>query len=288
VGTSQSSSGPGAGVPMVPVWADNPTAEGAPSVVAAPADTGRNTSPVQGPPSESVEQPRSAVPVSPPGRFRGTRGSLGRFARMGDPRDLRRGMGHYVRSGYGGAAGAARRFGRTASTAGTLFAALSSFPAGRLAAPGEPLDRLALAGRSAQEVIDAVIEAVRPVDGTQDAEASRLAIRDALSDLLTRYPDADFLNLGAEQCVFVIERYAAVDVYRRFYLDVGQAICEKAPGATAALARLKEARDYIKETVAAAFRRQASEGRAIAPGRVEQVVREALRDALQVFEGYTE
>ena len=43
--------------------------------------------------------------------------------------------------------------------------------------------------------MNAVVEAVRPADGTQDAEASRTAIKDALSEVLTIFPDADLLNL---------------------------------------------------------------------------------------------
>ena len=47
--------------------------------------------------------------------------------------------------------------------------------------------------------MDAIVEAVRPADGTQDAEANRAAIKDALSELLTMFPDADLLNLTEDQ-----------------------------------------------------------------------------------------
>ncbi len=136
--------------------------------------------------------------------------------------------------------------------------------------------------------MDAVVEAVRPIDGTQDAEAARAAIKDALSELLTRFPEADLLNLDAEQRVFAIERYTALDVFRRFELDVGKAIVEKAPSAVTALSRLKQVRDYVKETVAASFRRLRDAGRAITSGRVSQVVQDALAETFHVFEGYAE
>jgi hypothetical protein len=228
------------------------------------------------------------VPIAPSGRFAGTRRNLSDYARTGDAGNMRRGLGHYVRSGYGGAATTTQRFGGTASTAGALHGALSSVAAGQPAAPGSPLDPALLAGRSAQEVMDAVIEAVRPIDGTQDAEAARAAIRDALSELLTRFPEADLLNLDPDQRSFVIERYSAIDVFKRFDLDVGQAIREKAPSATAALSRLKQVRDYIRETVAASFRKLRDAGRTVTAGRVSQIVRDALNDTFQVFEGYAE
>jgi hypothetical protein len=178
--------------------------------------------------------------------------------------------------------------GGTASTAGTLLSALSNVAAGRPAAAGSPLDPALLGGRSVREVMDAVVEAVRPIDGTQDAEAARAAVRDALSELLTRFPDADILNLSAEQRTLVIERYAALDVFRRFDLDVGRTIHENAPSAATALAHLKEVRDYVKEVVAASFRRLRDLGRAITSATVSDVVRAALRETFQVFQDYAE
>ena len=133
-----------------------------------------------------------------------------------------------------------------------------------------------------------MVEAVRPVDGTLDAEASRAAIFDGLSELLTRFPDADLLNLTPEQTAFAVERYTANDVFRRIELDVGKVVHEKAPSASAAVSRLKQVRDYVKETVAASFKTLRDAGRALTSRRVEQVVREAIRETFEVFEGFAE
>lgn len=87
---------------------------------------------------------------------------------------------------------------------------------------------------------------------------------------------------------YAIERFAATDVYRRFDLDLGKALRDKAPSAVTALSRLKQVKDYVKETVAAAFRRMRDAGRVVTAGRVNQIVRDALRDTFEVFEGYSE
>jgi hypothetical protein len=134
--------------------------------------------------------------------------------------------------------------------------------------------------------MDAVVEAVRPADGTQDAEAARAAIKDALSELLTMFPEADLLNLSEDQRGFAIEHFVAIDVYRRFQLDLGKTVQDKAPTATVALARLKEVKDYIKETVAAAFRKLRAAAIRLTTGRVNEFVRSALGKTIQVFEGY--
>ncbi|MBN8958644.1 MAG: hypothetical protein J0H17_19070 [Rhizobiales bacterium] len=282
MGTSQSSGGPGSGVPMVPSWTPD-----APASEQAEDDAGTDA-PDDAEPTAPQAAPPPPPSVAPPARFLGVRRALGDFARSGDGRDMRRGLGHYVRTGYGGSATATRRFGGTAATAGALGGALARVAAGEPAAPRSPLDPALLAGRNAQEVMDAVVEAVRPVDGTQDAEAERAAIRDALSELLTRFPEADLLNLDPEQRAFAIERFTAIDVFRRFELDVGKTIVEKAPSAVTALSRLKEVREYVKQNVAAAFRKLRDAGRSLTSGRISKVVQDALRETFEVFEGYAE
>jgi len=285
VGTSQSSGGPPSGVPMVPPWVPDPPPATPPADSDVLSTDGDAASDSAQPDASPAPLPTLA-PIAPQGRFTAARRSFSKFAHTGDDWAMRRGLGQYVRNGYGGSGTAVRRFGGTASTAGALYGALSAVASGQAAGPGSPLDPALLAGRSAQEVIDAVVEAVRPIDGTQDAETGRAAIRDALSELLTRYPDAALISLTEEQRAFAIERYVAIDVFRRFDLDLGKTIRDKALSAVIGLSRMREVKDYVKETVAAAFRRLRDAGRIITAGRVSAVVRAALSDTLQVFEGY--
>ncbi|HEX5701882.1 MAG TPA: Qat anti-phage system associated protein QatB [Pyrinomonadaceae bacterium] len=271
MGTSSSSGGPPSGVPMVPPWVPD-----------IPSDE----TPGAGLPQAPAPTPSPTPTIAPPNRFGGARRNLGDFARSGDANSLRRGVGSYVRSGYGGAGTAVRRFGGAVSTAGMLYDALALDAADQPVTAGTRIDPVLLRGKTAREVMDAVIEAVQPVDGTQDAEAGRAAIGDALSELLTRFPEADLLNLNDEERMFAVERYVAFDVFRRFDLDLGKTIRDKAPSAATALSRLKQVRDYIKETVAAAFRRLRQAATGVTSRRMEHLVRDALRAAFDVFEAY--
>lgn len=132
------------------------------------------------------------------------------------------------------------------------------------------------------------MEAVGPADGTQDTEASRKAIRGCLSDILERYPDANLLELSEEQRAFAVERYVALDVFQRYALDLGKTIQDKAPSPRAVLSRLKEVKEYIRETVSAAFRKLRGAGHNLSAGRIAQIVQGALLEAFQVFEHNTE
>jgi hypothetical protein len=178
--------------------------------------------------------------------------------------------------------------GGTIRNSETLFSAVSGIPGNPLQAPGALLDPAMLAGRSADDIMDAVTDAVRPVDGTQDSESSRAAIRDALSDTLEKYPDADLLNLTDQQKEHAVEVFVAADIYGRFNLDLGTHVIENAPSASAGLSRLKEIRDYIRETVAEAFRNLKSKGQSLSKSRVAAVVRDAIHETFEVFEGYTQ
>lgn len=285
MGTSQSSNGSPSGVPMVPPWVPD-----IPLPAAPPKGVTPDVSINDGEKQERLPRtdPKQPIPVAPTGRFRNARRSLSEYAHSGDRDSMRRAVGRYIRDGYGGRTTATRRFGGTTQTADALYSALSGGTTDPEAATGSQLDPVLIAGLSADAVMDAVVEAVRPVDGTQDTEAGRAAIKDALADVLTRFPDADLLNLEEQHRELAIERYVASDVFRRFDLDLGKTIREKAPSAVTGLGRLKEVREYIRETVAASFRKLRDTGQRLAARRIIQIVQNALSETFQVFEGYAE
>ena len=287
MGTSKSGTGPGPGVPLTPPWVPDPV----PSV---PPASGDGDGGVDGADDQNTldnNPPSPAAPsvpaeIAPPRRFGAARTNMGSFARSGSRDDMQRGLGHYVRKGYSGSRATAQRMGGTARSAGTLYGVLSSAAAGQPVTPGSPFDPALLAGRSANEIMDALVEAVRPVDGTQDAEASRDAIKAAMSELLDQHPDADLLNLSEEQRLFAIERYISRDVFNRIVLDIGKSIQDNAPSASAGLSRLKEISDYVRETVAGRFRSLRKAGEQLGARRVSQLVSQALQEAFSVFEDY--
>lgn len=270
MGTSQSSNGPGPAVPLVPPWADKVDS-------ADPADT-------DAPPAEDQLGNMEPVGLAPRGRFRDARRGLSRFVRTDDNGDLGRALGHYVRTGYGGGGMMTRRLSGTAATANRLNGVLQS---GR-GPDGNALRDAALAsGGDVNVVLDAIVDAASPTDGTQDRESSRRAVRDALTDLLMRFPEADLLALTEVQRNFVIERYAALGVYGRFCLDLQKTIIDKAPDPATGLRRLKQVREFISERVSAAFRSIRHRGGPTTTANVVRVTSQALHETLSVFEEYT-
>ena len=280
MGTSQSSKGPGADVPMVPPWVDDVPPD--PDEVPSPAPP-NDELPIYVDPSDdpATANPTTVSPLAPSGRFANARYNVGSFARTGNQGQLRRGVAQYVRQGYGGGATFSRRMAGTSRTAGRLDAVIRS---GSLPDGTSIQDEVLASGGDANRVMDAIVNAVRETDGTQDAEASRRSIREALSEVLARYPEADLAALTDTQREFVIERYAAMDVYSRFLLDMQSHVMEKAGDPGTGLARLRQIKSYIVESVSAGFRN--ARGAAPTTHSVTTLARAALAEAFRVFEEF--
>lgn len=300
MGTSASSRGPGSGpdIPIVPPWVDNPPpvqpVPQPPASIPAPAQPATSPSP-QAPPSPNPQappqpdihpQPQPQEPSEPsaPGRWRGVRTSLGKFGGGGDDRGrhLRRGLGHYSRSGMGGSGNAARRMGGSAKAASALHTALTAL------ANGEPLpqelgiDPQALAGLSPADFADALVDAIRPLDGTQDAEATRDSVARALSEMLDQ--NGDITSLTPQQVDQVTASTLGYDVALRIELDVGKAIIAKAPTKGEGLERLQEMKDYVREVVAAEYASERASVGTVGQAAVERISRNAIQQAFEVFE----
>ena len=277
MGTSQSSNGAPPNVPMVPPWADgnNPPPD--------PLDDNNSPSPN----SPEKDNPKNQE-TAPNGRFKGARTNLNKFASDGGREYLQRGLGHYVKTGYGGSKTATARLSRTVVTAGALYGALSygsSGTSGESSSSVPDINFEALRGASFEKITDTIIEAIRPIDGDLDSEASRNSMKNAFSDLLEKYKDADLLNLNEEQRLYVIERFISGDVFTRFDLDMGKNILKNASSPASALSRLKEAKDYIKETVSSSFKKIFTTA-TISSKAIVTLIRETLEDAFHVFESY--
>lgn len=300
MGTSASSKGPGSGpdIPIVPPWVDNPPpaqpVPQPPAPMPAPAQPPTAPSP-QTPPSpnpqvppqpdlQSQPEPQQPPEPSAPGRWRGVRTSLGKFGGGGEDRGrhLRRGLGHYSRSGMGGSGNAARRMGGSAKAASSLHSALTAL------ANGEPLpqelgiDLQTLAGLSPADFADALVDAIRPLDGTQDAEATRDSVARALAEMLDQ--DADITSLTPQQVDQVTASTLGYDVALRIELDVGKAIIAKAPTKGEGLERLQEMKDYVREVVSAQYAAERGSAGTVGRAAVERISRSAIQQAFEVFE----
>lgn len=186
MGTSTSSKGANNRSPLVPPWAD-----------------------VDG---------KGPGPEPEPNRFQGFRTSLGRFVATGDGGALRKGLRAYAHTSTGGSENGPRRFGAMAQAGSGLFDALNAL---RVDPAAAPFNLGALAGHSTLELIEALVEALVPVNG--DAERIRVALTEALATCLDGVENFDFASITEETIVELMVAYTALCVFEQIVLDSNEA-----------------------------------------------------------------
>jgi hypothetical protein len=266
---------------MVPPWVPDVPSQGGQQGT-------EGTSPNSDPPTSQPLVNTNPTTLAPRGRFGGANRSIGEFAKSGDRRSMQKALGHYVRKGYGGHSTATKRMGNTIVTASALYSVLTPNSADPNIQPGGALDPVLLSGKSSDEVMDALVDTICPVNGTQDAEISRNSIKDALSDVLEQFPDANLMEINQQQREYAIEKFVAMDVFRRIDLDIGKTVREKAPSFKEALGRLKEIKSYVSETVSESFRTVRNEGKSFVGEKINEIIASAISETFQVFEGYVQ
>ena len=136
--------------------------------------------------------------------------------------------------------------------------------------------------------VDAVVDCFA---GQPFASGPTYRIDPGKRDQAEAFDDEGFRNtdfaLTEAQRNYVIERYAALDVYARFCLDLQKTVLDKAPDAVTGMRRLRYIREFISEQVSASFRKIRDESAAPTTRSIAQLTRSALTETLAVFEEYT-
>jgi len=286
MGTSGSSNGPGAGVPFDPPWLDDieiPTpGDGPPPDDQKPDDA----DPVNGKSEPPLEAPAAPPPdVAPPKRFFGARIALRKFAKTGSEDAFRRAVGHYSRTGMGGAQSAANRM-RTSARSGAI--AFNFFQAARNKtdpAINQWVDSLTTRNASAQEIADEIVRHTIPAGGSQDEAASQQSMAQALQDLLARDPDIDLLNLNDNSIWALIESFLGYEAFNRLCLDIGQVFEDATLSPRGHVTRMNEMRDYLKSELSSQVEALRGNTTSATLGQIQSVLKHALENTFAVYEG---
>ncbi len=279
MGTSASSRGPGSGVPFDPPWLDDITLplpdEAAPEGDQEPSEPNVQPYPV-------IEQTETA----PPRRFQNARIRLSDFARTADQGSFRGAVGHYSRTGMGGALRTARRMRASTRSAANLFEFLQSTRDGNDPDINEWVASLSDRQAGAQEIADEIIGRVAPQGGSPDETSLRDSMAQAMQDLLENQPDADLLHLEDNDIWFLIEAFLGYEVFSRLCLDIGQVFENSNFSPLDRVMRMKEMRDYLKAEVIAQVEhlRQAAPA-AATTSQLRTILQSALQNTFSVYEG---
>lgn len=276
MGTSTPFGGPKGGNPLVPDFVND--GDGSP----APAPQNSDGAP----PVPPAPPPRPApVPPPTPDRFRSARRNFTKFASSGgsDRRALGRAVSQYVSQAAGGSGPAARRMGSSRGAAARIAGFLGDVSARGLQAALATFNLAGLAGRSAADILSALVEYFCPEGGSIDEGIARDAFMETVIDLA----DAgvtDMANLTPDQMQTVLELYVAHTIEDRIYNDIGIKGVELPADVSAAEAVRDQLHEFILGGVADAFSEAAIDFTAIDPNIIGQTTDRIYEAAFDILE----
>lgn len=285
MGTSTSSSGPGAGVSLDPPWLADlvPTAGGKPSSSAPPDESSAPTDVVT---DEGRGEPDGVkLPVAPPRRFAAARRNLGAFARTGDAAVLARGIGHYSRTGMGGAAAAASRMRASTSAGVGLVSFLQTARDGTDSRLTSWVQNLLARNPSADDVADAIVQALAPAGGSADEESLRDSMALAISDLMLLLPGIDLLHMSDTDTWTLLQLFLGHEVCNRLEFDIGQFFESSRLDPELGVKRELEMRDLVKNEVGVQLSALLAKTPNPTKQQLDTLVHDAVRMTFEVYEG---
>ena len=283
MGTSASSNGPVGGVPFDPPWLDEITIPIPEDISqpedSAPTDDSRENQPI--PLMTPPPQPK----VAPSRRFSNARRALGEFVHTGQRDFFRKAVGHYSRTGMGGASNAARRMRTSTRSGASAFNFLQSVRDRTSPEVNEWVKSLIERNASPQEIADEIIRRITPAGGSQDETACRESMTEAIGDLLYNYPDVDLLHLGDGEIWTLIESFLCYEVSQRLYLDIGQIFENSSLSVRDRVTRLNEMRDYLKAEIHSQIMKLRQETPNLGADQLQKIMQNTLKNTFAVYEG---
>lgn len=238
MGTSASSNGPGFGVSLDPPWLDDIEPE--------PEFENHNNPDLK---DNELLDDEQIPHIAPKARFAKARRNMGEYVHSGSKESLRRSLGHYSKTGMGGAKSLSRRMRVSAKVGSNLwrtFHELRDNPDFEL---GKVLSELKAKGANAANIISIIVKEVCPRGGSLDEMSSINSATAALSEYLDRYPELDITNLSDDQMWELTGTYLVNEIFSRIQLDIGQSFETADIPFPDRINRMNDMKDFIQVDV---------------------------------------
>lgn len=274
MGTSASSNGPGSGVSLDPAWLDD-------------IDINESNLPQTNQPEEnnqeSIPSEEEQRPViAPKGRFSNARRNISEYLRSGSKDSLRRSLGHYSKTGMGGAKALSQRMRASAKVGSNFYGVFRSLRDDPEFALGKVLSELQTQGADAQQIISTIVDYVCPSGGSIDEISTRNSAMVSLSEYLEKYPNVDFEKLSDDQMWELTSAYVGNEIFNRVQMDIGQSFEKADIPYPDRIIRLNDMKDFIQAEVAVQFNKiRDTESQSV---NVQKLIQDTIRSTFEVYE----
>ena len=292
MGTSASSTGPGAGVPFDPPWLDDivPTGpNGVPpdDVVPDALQPDDSDGEENGGTDQSQAPNQHPEPVAPPARFGSARSAMTNFAKTGREDSFRKAAGHYSRTGMGGSGNVGRRMRASAATGAHVMGVLQTARDGIDRAVAEWVSTLSDRGADAREIANEIVRFAVPKGGSQDEATAQDSMTQALQDLITQDEDIDLLHMDDDQIWSLIETFLGYEAFARLYLDIGQTFENSKLGLSPheQVARMNEMQSFLRADIATQVEALRAGTPHATSDQLQALLQDAVTNTFAVYEG---
>ena len=267
MGTSASHNGPKSGVSFDPPWLNDIDSPETP------------VSPLQNP-----QLAPAVLPLAPPARFKSARTSMGDYIRSGSQESLTKSLGHYSRTGMGGAQNVASRMRHSASVASKLYSSFSSLRQGNEPTISNIISNYRAANTDVYGLIDAIAEYICTNGGSLDETSPKDSVFLALSDLFDKNPDVDITALSDDSVWSLVSSFLGYEAFSRIQLDIGQGFETNDVSLTDRVTRLNDMREYLESEISSQINVIRNEIGNKLPSDLQKVMMTAVERTFKVFE----
>lgn len=276
MGTSVSSNGPHGGVSFDPPWLDDIEIPGHEVPTYLPNENYPNTQEEQIDPSK--------VNIAPARRFSNSRRALTEYTRSGDSDSLRRALGHYSRTGMGGAQNVAKRMRTSTKSASALFGVLRSVRENIDPKIKEWISALTSRNASAREIADEIISIVTPIGGSIDEIACKESMAQAIESLIVKNPEIDLLNLSDDNIWSLIESFLGYEAFKRLCLDIGQPFEKASLNPRVKVSLMNEMHRYLEAEIYVQVEKLRHKTQDVNSNHLNIILQDALANTFFVYE----
>ena len=273
MGTSASSNGPGSGISLDPAWLDDIDYNGADSFGEGQIDENS---------SDISQDTLNTLNIAPRGRFSSARRNMREYVRSGSSDSLRRSLGHYSRTGMGGAKALSHRMRASAKVGSNFYGAFRSLRDDPEFALGKVLSDLKAQGANAHQIISTIVEHVCPNGGSIDEVSLRNSATAALSEYLEEHPTVDFCRLSDDQMWELTGTYVGNEIFERVQMDIGQAFEKTDITVSERIVRMNSMKAFIQAEVAVQLNKiRETESKTV---NVEKLILRTIQATFEVYE----
>ena len=282
MGTSASSMGPGAGVSLDPEWLDDIELPDQDNTQPDGQNDDNSENDNQSNEKEPDDGEKPVPDIAPKYRFASARKGMAEYVRSGNKDSLRKSLGHYSKTGMGGAKNLSRRMRTSTRVAANFFQTFQSLRDNENFALGKILSELQGRGANANEIIDTIIDNVCPNGGSLDEVSCRDSGRFALSEFMNQNPDADISKLTDDQIWSLTGTFLGNEAFSRIQLDIGQAFEKQDVSAVERVNRMNEMKDYLQSEISAQLNRLRNSGSQTID--MQKLFQIAIKNTFEVYE----